>query len=246
MKFDFEGTTALVTGASRGIGHQIASDLSACGARLIVTSTEASAADALIEAFGPETRHIAADFSDRHSTAEFLDCIRGLPELHVCVNNAGATRHGPIANATEEDWDITQDVDLKAPFLISQAAAQVMKRGSYGRIVNIASIWAHISMAERALYTAAKTGLLGLTKTFAIELAQHNILVNVVAPGFTMTDMVRRNYSREQLSAVESRIPMGRLGSVDEVSRAVLFLASDLNSYITGQSLVVDGGYTIV
>jgi 3-oxoacyl-[acyl-carrier protein] reductase len=120
-----------------------------------------------------------------------------------------------------------------------------MKRSGYGRIVNIASIWAHITMAERALYTAAKFGLRGMTMSYAMELARDNILVNVVAPGFTLTDMVRRNYSKAQIAAVEARIPMGRLGAVEEVSRAVLFLASDLNTYITGQSLVVDGGYTI-
>ena len=245
MELDFEGRTALVTGASRGIGHRIAADLAACGARLIVTSTSADARDALLDEFGPHTEHFAVDFADAGARSSFLDRVRGLAELHVLVNNAATTRHGPMEQASEDDWDATQDVDLKAPFLLSQAAAEVMKRGGYGRMVNIASIWAHQTMANRALYTAAKFGLRGMTMSFAVELARYNILVNTVAPGFTLTDMVRTNYTREQIAHVESRIPLGRLADVGDISGAVLFLASGLNRYITGQSLVVDGGYTI-
>lgn len=245
MKLDFEGKTALVTGASRGIGHRVAADLAHCGATLIVTSTSAEAGEDLIADFGSATRHFCVDFSDSKSTESFLGNVRGLSQLHVLVNNAGTTRHGPLETASEADWDFTQDVDLKAPFLLSQAAVEVMKRSGYGRIVNITSIWAHQTMAERALYTSAKFGLRGMTMSFAVELARHGILVNAVAPGFTLTDMVRTNYSAEQIAKLESRIPLGRLGGVEEVSRAVLFLASDLNGYITGQSLVVDGGYTV-
>jgi 3-oxoacyl-[acyl-carrier protein] reductase len=245
MKLDFEGQTALVTGASRGIGHQIACDLAACGATLIVTSTSKADAARLVEAFGPSTQHFAVDFTDAARSNEFISFLAELDELQVCVNNAGTTRHGPLEAASPSDWDATHNVDLKAPFFVSQAAAEVMKRGGYGRIVNIASIWAHQTMVERALYTAAKFGLRGMTMSFAVELARHDILVNAVAPGFTLTDMVKANYSDEQIAGLESRIPLGRLGKVEEVSRAVLFLASELNSYITGQSLVVDGGYTI-
>lgn len=245
MNLDFRGKTALVTGASRGIGHRIATDLAACGAKLIVTSTTPDPKARLVQELGPDTRHVAVDFADGASTSDFLAFVRTLPELHVCVNNAGATRHGPLEDASEEDWDLTADVNLKAPFFVSQAAAEVMQRGGYGRIVNITSIWAHMTMAGRSIYTATKFGLRGLTLSFALELARANVLVNVVAPGFTLTDMVRRNYSKEQLAELESRIPVGRLATVEDISRAVLFLASDLNSYITGQSLVVDGGYGI-
>lgn len=245
MKIDFKGKTALVTGASRGIGHQIAADLAACGAQLIVTSTTDERSDELIKEFGPGTQHVAVDFADAASTSKFLEFVRDLPELQICINNAGTTRHGPLEEATVADWDLTQDVDLKAPFFVSQAAAEVMKRGRYGRIVNVASIWAHMTMANRSLYTAAKFGLRGLTMSFAVELAPHKILVNAVAPGFTLTDMVRLNYTDDQITRLTSRIPLGRLGAVEDVSRAVLFLASDLNTYITGQSLVVDGGYCV-
>ena len=188
---------------------------------------------------------IQADFSDPASTARLLELVESLDRLDVCINNAGATRHGPFEEITEEEWDVTNDVNLKAPFFVTQAIAPKMKRQGYGRIVNISSIWGHISMPERSVYTATKFGLRGLSMAHALELARDNVLVNVVSPGFTMTDMVRQNYSEEHLEDIRQRIPMGRLANVEDISRAVLFMASSLNSYITGQSLVVDGGFTI-
>ncbi len=245
MNIDFVGKTALVTGASRGIGFQIARDLANSGADLIVTSTKPEDRSRLVDAFGPTTRHYAVDLADDGARARFVDDIRSLSALHVCVNNAGVAVHGPLQAVDENTWNRTHDVNLKAPFFVSQAAADVMRRGSYGRIVNISSIWAHMTMPARAVYTATKFGLRGLSKTFALELARHNVLVNVVAPGFTLTDMVRDNYAAERLREIAARIPLGRLATTEEISRAVMFLASDLNTYITGQSLIVDGGYTV-
>lgn len=244
ISIDFSDRTVLVTGASRGIGRQIALDLAQCGATLIVTSTGKHLDATLQRDLGPH-RHVTVDFTNSDSTQQFLETIRGLSELHVCINNAGLTRHGPSEQTTLADWDLTNDVNLKAPFFVSQAAAEVMKRHAYGRIVNISSIWGHMTMANRSVYTATKFGLRGLTLAYAVELAAHNILVNVVSPGFTMTDMVRKNYSKEHLSQLTTRIPIGRLADCQDISRAVLFLASDLNSYITGQGLVVDGGYSV-
>lgn len=245
IDLDFTGQTALVTGASRGIGHRIATDLARCGATLVVTSTTTDDGPTLVKEFGAGSLHMAVDFTDWEGTRDFLKRVRELTALHVCVNNAGATRHGPFDEATETDWDITHEVDLKAPYFVSQAAADVMKRDSYGRIVNISSIWGHMTMAERSIYTAAKFGLRGMSLGHAVELARFNVLVNVVSPGFTLTDMVRRNYAEAHLQELEARVPMGRLGTVEDVSSPVLFLASRLNTYITGQSLVVDGGYSI-
>ena len=244
MKVDFSGRTALVTGASRGIGHRIALDLSGAGARLLVTSTRADDAPRLCDDFGEGTRHFAVDFTDVGQTGEFLQEIRLLAELHVVINNAGTTRHGPFRGASVDDWDVTNDVNLKAPFFVTQAAAEVMVRQEYGRIVNISSIWGHITMEERAVYTATKFGLRGMSISHAVELARYNVLVNVVSPGFTLTDMVRKNYSQETLDTLRTQIPAGRLAETTDISSAVLFLASDLNSYITGQTLVVDGGYS--
>ena len=143
----------------------------------------------------------------------------------------------------DQDWDDVVAVNLSAPALITRTVARMMKRHGYGRIVNIASIWGHISWTQRAAYASTKFGLRGLTVASANDLARHNILVNAVSPGFTLTEMVQQNYSDEERRAIEARIPLQRMATTDEISRAVLFLASDLNTYITGQSLIVDGGY---
>ncbi len=243
MQLDFTDQTALVTGGSRGIGLQVARDLARCGARIILTSTLAKwAAPPELQ----DARHLQVDFTQADSRARFLKVLAALPSLHVLINNAGVAMHRAYEQATEADWDETNDVNLKAPYLVSQAAAQIMTRQRYGRIVNVSSIWGHITMRERSVYTATKWGLRGISVSLAAELAHHNVLVNTVSPGFTMTDMVRRNYSADRLREIEARIPMGRLATTEDISRAVLFLASDLNSYVTGQSLVVDGGYSII
>jgi 3-oxoacyl-[acyl-carrier protein] reductase len=245
MQIDFTGKTVLVTGGSRGIGRQIAADLRDSGATLVVTSTREADAERMVEEFGPATRHIAVDLARRESRDAFLETLASLDELHACVNNAGVARHGRFDAVSETDWDVTNDVNLKAPFLIARAVAPLMRRQGYGRIVNVTSIWAHMTMEERTIYTATKFGLRGMTETLAVELARDNVLVNTVAPGFTLTDMARRSYDDAKLAELAARIPMGRLAEVEDISGAVLFLASDLNTYINGQSLVVDGGYSV-
>ncbi len=246
MEIEFSGQTVLVTGASRGIGAQIAGDLAKNGASLIVTATDSSSKDSLMKRYGASTRFFAVDFRESQSTGRFLDSLKQLERIDVCVNNAATSRHATIEGTTEEDWDVTSEVNLKAPFLVSKAVAEVMKRNNYGRIVNISSIWGHVTMKGRSAYTAAKFGLRGLTLSSAVDLASYGILVNAVSPGFTLTDMVRKNYSAEQLKSVVDRVPLGRAAEPEDISRAVLFLASRLNTFTTGQCLVVDGGYSIV
>ena len=206
MTFDFSGQVVLVTGASRGIGEQMAHDFAECGAQLIVTSTSSDDGEELVERFGVSTSFYPVDFTDRESTNAFLDQLRSIDRIDVCVNNAGTTRHGPLDAASPDDWDVTTNVNLRAPFFVTQAVANSMKRHGYGRIINISSIWGHIAL----------------------------------------TDMVRQNYSEAELKEVAARIPLARLAQPSDISNAVLFLASKLNTYITGQSLVVDGGYSMV
>lgn len=246
ITFDFQDNVVLVTGASRGIGKQIALDFLRCGAKLIVTATHPGKELELVTQFGRETIFIPVDFSNEKSTKSFLEKISRFEKIDVCINNAGLSRHKSLEKITTEDWDITHDVNLKAPFSVIQAVARIMKRNSYGRIVNISSIWGHITMSERIAYTSAKFGLRGLTVSAAAELAKDNILVNSVSPGITLTDMVKNNFHPTKLQALAESIPLGRLAEPFEISRLVLFLASSLNTYLTAQSIVIDGGYSII
>ena len=186
MTFDFSGQVVLVTGASRGIGEQMAHDFAECGAQLIVTSTSSDDREELVERFGVPTSFYPVDFTDRASTNTFLDQLRSIERIDVCVNNAGTTRHGSLDAASSDDWDVTTNVNLRAPFFVTQAVANAMKRHRYGRII------------------------------------------------------------KAELKEIAARIPLARLAEPSDISKAVLFLASKLNTYITGQSLLVDGGYSIV
>lgn len=242
IKFDFADQVALVTGASRGIGAVIAQELSKAGAFVIVTSTSTISPEELKERYGGKARALTVDFSSPDSTTVFVDEIARLPRLDVCINNAGIARHAPLEKASKEDWEVTHRVNLEGPFLVTKAASSVMRKRGYGRIVNIGSIIGFIGREGRAAYSAAKAGLSGLTRTTAVELGPHGILVNEVAPGLTATDMLRRSYSPEHLKELTSQTPLRRAAEPEEIARAVLFLASNINTYITGQSLLVDGG----
>jgi 3-oxoacyl-[acyl-carrier protein] reductase len=246
ITLNFENQVILVTGASRGIGKQIALDFLDCGAKLIVTATHENKKAALINQLGSDICFIPVDFSSITSTQNFLKKITEVEKIDVCINNAGLSRHQPIEKITIEDWNITHDVNLKAPFLLIQAMATIMKKHHYGRIINISSIWGHITTSERMAYASTKFGLRGLTISAAAELAQHNILVNAVSPGITLTDMVKKNFSAEKLQSLATSIPLGRLAEKTEISTLVLFLSSNLNTYITGQCIIIDGGYSIL
>ena len=243
MTIDFTDKTVLVTGATRGIGRQIADDLLELGARLILTGTKQQQIDALNAQADEHATYHCADFSRRDSLETFIEALAHYDRIDVCINNAGINRVDFVDAVQDQDWDDVVAVNLSAPALITRTVARMMKRNGYGRIVNIASIWGHISWTQRAAYASTKFGLRGLTVASANDLARHNILVNAVSPGFTLTEMVEQNYSDEERRAIEARIPLQRMATTDEISRVVLFLASDLNTYITGQSLIVDGGY---
>ncbi len=243
MAFDFSGQTVLVTGASRGIGEQIARDVADGGGTLLVTSTEAS--HKLEDRFGVATHHFPIDFRHEADTRHFLAELRAMDRVDVCINNAGVARHNLLEEASVEEWDDTATVNVKIPYLITQAVAEPMKRHQYGRIVNISSVWGHMTKPSRSVYTAAKHGVRGVTVGTAVELAPFNVLVNTVCPGFTRTDMFNKNYAPEEQAQAASRVPLKRLAEPGEISTAVLFLASKMNTYITGQSLLVDGGYSI-
>lgn len=233
-----------MTGATRGIGKQIADDLCELGAKVICTGTKQDEVEHLNQTTSEFKRYVAVDFSDKASTDRFVAFLNSLNHIDVCINNAGSTNVAPIDEASEQEWDKLMSVNLKAPFLITRIVSRLMKAGSGGRIVNISSIWGHVSYFDRPIMSASKFGLRGLTVATANDLAAHGVLVNDVAPGWTLTDLVQKSITKETMSEISKRIPVGHFAKPKDISRVVLFLASELNTYITGQSVVVDGGYT--
>ena len=248
MKVDFTGQVVLVTGATRGIGKQIADDFLDLGATLIMTGRNEEGIrefrGSLPKKIKTRVSIIRADFSDGQSMEEFLGKIRAYGKIDVCVNNAGINRINYIDETKLEDWDDINAVNLKAPFMIIREISRTMKKSKYGRIVNIGSIWGHISREKRSVYSSTKFGLRGLTMAASNELAGYNILVNTVSPGFVLTDMTKSILTEKEMSDLAEQVPTKRLAMPDEISRVVLFLASSLNTYITGQD-INSGGWVM-
>ena len=231
--------TALVTGASRGIGRAIALTLAAKGYAVALNYAGSQAA---AEAAGGKAFTIQGDVSKAEDVDRIFKTIKEeFGQLDVLVNNAGITRDGLLIRMKEESWDAVLSTDLKSDFLTIKAAAQMMMRKKKGSIINIASVVGIMGNIGQANYAAAKAGVIGLTKACAKELAARNIRVNAVAPGFIATDMTDAIPEKNK-EAMLTAIPLGRMGLAEDVAKAVSFLASDDASYITGQVLKVDGG----
>ena len=237
MKIDFTNQNALVTGGTRGIGKQIAEDLAELGAQVVITGTKEPR-----EKVHRNMQFMPANFLDDTSTEEFLKLISN-ESFDVCVNNAGINRIDPFREVKHDDWDDIIKVNLTAPFKVQQVVSRSMASRRYGRIVNIASVWSEISTPKRACYSSSKFGIRGLTLAAAAELAEHNVLINAVSPGFTLTDLTRNVLGPERMQEISDMIPMRRMAEVDEISRVVLFVASNLNTYISGQNIIADGGF---
>lgn len=247
MKIDFKGQTVLITGATRGMGKQFADDFAGLGANMILTGTDKDQIDTLNQ----DTKHdkqisqkyYAVDFTNADSTKAFIEAIDTYQKIDVCINNAGINRINFIDETLLKDWQDMLQVNLEAPFIVTRAVSRIMKKNRYGRIINIASIFGVISKAKRSIYTTTKFGLRGLTTTSAIELAPYNVLVNSVSPGFVLTELTKSILSEEEMKDLSTQVPIGRFAEPDEISRVILFLASSLNTYLTGQNIVVDGGF---
>lgn len=237
---------ALVTGGSRGIGRAIARALARDGFSVILTYvSRPEDAELTVESIrlaGGEACAFALDVGDAAAVADFFATeIKGKVDLAVLVNNAGITRDGFLVRMKTEDFDRVLQVNLGGAFQCSREAAKIMSRQRHGRIINIASVVGQMGNAGQANYCAAKAGLIGLTKSNARELASRGITVNAVAPGFIETDMTAK-LGEDLLNAYRSSIPLGRMGTPEDVAEAVAFLASERASYITGQVIAVNGG----
>ncbi len=242
MKIDLTGRIALVTGSTRGIGRGIAATLTECGAKVAVVGREASRAAEAATAIGGGAQGFACDVSDAAQVAKLVaDVEAAFGSLDILVNNAGLTRDNLLMRLKDDDWNAVLDANLKGAFATMRAATRGMMKRRWGRIINITSVVGITGNAGQANYAASKAGLIGLTKSVAKELASRNILVNAVAPGFIETDMTAA-LTPEAREALQSQIPLARLGAPGDIASAVAFLASEHASYITGQVLVVDGG----
>lgn len=244
---DLNGKTALITGATKGIGKAIASDFIEAGASVLLTGTNKDNIDQLnTENENPKVKWCVADFSTLNGIELFISELAKTKNIDICVNNAGINIIKPFEEYTDNDYQRLLSINLTAPFSIVKQLLPNMKKKGGGRIVNIASIWSHKSKPGRALYSTSKTGLVGFTRSIAVEYASSNILVNAVSPGFTLTELTKNSLSKEEISDLSNQIPLKRFAEPNEISKIVLFLCSDMNSYITGQNIVVDGGFTLV
>ncbi|MBS4211879.1 3-oxoacyl-[acyl-carrier-protein] reductase [Neobacillus rhizophilus] len=240
------GKAALVTGASRGIGREIALELARQGANVAVnfSGSEAKANEVVdeIKALGQEAFAIKCNVSNTEEVSEMVKAvIEQFGRLDILVNNAGITRDNLLMRMKEEEWDDVLNINLKGVFLVTKAVTRQMMKQRVGRIINISSVVGESGNPGQANYVAAKAGVIGLTKTTAKELASRNITVNAIAPGFITTDMTDK-LPEDVKAEMLKQIPLARLGEPKDIAKAAAFLASDDSAYITGQTLHINGG----
>ena len=221
--YQYEAGTALITGASRGIGAAIAARLQGEGIRVL----------------SPLSNEL--DLSSSVSIDRYLSTLT--QPIDILINNAGINRLGSIDEISSTDFEDVIQINLLGHFRLTQGLVKGMKARRYGRIVNISSIWSLVSRERRMAYSAMKAAINGLTRAQALELAPYNILVNALAPGYVNTDLTKKNNTSVELEAIATQIPLGRLAEPSEIAECVAFLCSPKNSYITGQVIAIDGGY---
>ena len=242
MNIDFTNKTVLVTGGTRGIGASIVRHFENLNAEVIATGANK---DQLHKSINRRVKYHYLDLKNEKSISDFIEYISQRKKIDVLINNAGMNKIDPIEKIKDEDWDNIYTINLYGPFILTRAISKIMKKNKYGRIVNISSIFGVISREKRAAYSSTKSGLIGLTKATAHDLAKDNILVNSISPGFIDTELTKNILGEKSMKELSNSIPLKRLGNSDEIAKLVLFLTSDQNTYLTGENIIIDGGYTI-
>ena len=247
LQVNLSEKTAIVTGASQGLGKAVALTLAANGARVACVARNVDKLNQTVQQIqeaGGEAEPFACDVTDRESVDELVDqVVEQWEKLDILVNNAGITRDTLLPRMSDDEWDAVINTNLRGSFLFSRAASRYMMRARYGRIINMSSVSGIIGNPGQTNYSASKAGLIGLTRSLSRELAGRKVTVNAVAPGFIESEMTAA-LGDMILEEVKKRIPARRLGTADDVAAAVLFLAGDAASYVTGHVLTVDGGMT--
>lgn len=251
LNVDYTGKRILITGGTRGIGLNLAQCILSFGGSVVITGTSKQSCDTALSELNKESvigsvEASIVDFTDKGSLKAFINSEVFTIGFDVLVNNAGSNVIKPFERFTDEDYEFLMDLNVRAPWELSKAVMPHMKAQGYGRIVNIASIWGVITKPHRALYTSTKHAIVGLTKTLAVEFGAAGILTNAVSPGFTLTDLTRQSLSDDEMSDLSAKIPTNRMAEPVEISRTIAFLGSQMNSYINGQNITVDGGFSII
>jgi 3-oxoacyl-[acyl-carrier protein] reductase len=244
--FDLSGKTALVTGASGGIGGAIARALHAQGASVAISGTRREALDALAAELGSRVHVLPCDLADKDAVEALVPKAEEiLSKLDILVANAGITKDNLLVQLRDEDWDAVLNVNLTATFRLTRAAVKGMMRRRFGRVIGITSVVGVTGNAGQSNYTAAKAGMIGMMKSVAAEYAKRGVTANCVAPGFITSPMTEK-LNEKQREAIMARVPANRLGTGADVAAAVVYLASDEASYVTGQTLHINGGMAMI
>ena len=239
MKLEFGGRRALVTGGTKGIGKAIAQRLASSGVLVVAAGTDPAALEAIAKI--PNITAAALDLADDAAIAAF---VAGSGDFDILVNNAGINRHALIGNLDIQDYDDIQRINVRSAVLLCKAFVPGMADRGWGRVVNITSIFGVVAKAARGSYVTSKFAMAGFTKVLALDYAAKGVLVNAVAPGFIRTEMTERMLGEKGIAEMSAQVPLGRLGTPEEVADLTAFLASEQNSFITGQNMLIDGGFT--
>ncbi len=244
--FDLKNKNALITGASGGIGKSIAAAMHQLGANTALTGTRVPALEELSATLGPSSYVVPCDLREVGKPEELIKTVYNkMGSIDILVNNAGATRDNLAVRLKDEDWNILLELNLTAAFKLSKEAIKRMMKQRWGRIINISSIVGLTGNIGQANYSAAKAGLIGLTKSLAAETARRGITVNSIAPGMIDTPMTQ-SLSESQIKSLRDRIPMGQLGSPHDIAAGAVYLASEEASYVTGHTLNINGGMAMI
>ena len=243
--FDLSGKKALITGASGGIGEQLAESFFESGAEIIVTGTKEDRLRRMQEKFGDKCRFLKCDLFEKTSIADLVNFLNENGGVDILVNNAGKTNDGLFLRMTDEQWDEVLTLNLTSVMRLTRGVLRNMVKKRWGRIINVSSVVAVTGNPGQSNYVASKAGLIGMSKTLASEVATRGITVNCIAPGFVQTGMTGK-LNETQVNSITARIPMGRIGLPEEVCSSAIFLASQQSSYITGQTIHVNGGMAML